>query len=382
MRIAILAHGLRYGGGISVGKNLIAALGRIAPHNEYFITIPAGVSYEEACSLLNQRQVFVFKGTGNTLKRLYYETVTLPQLVNNFSPDAVLALGNIALQRSRLPQVLYLHNPYYVYPRRNYGMTMTMRVKTEVAIQRWLFARDLQRIQVLCCQTQAMTKRVRSTYHHEGRIEQCPNVLSEFTVTGKAPVELPKSLERVSNKRRLFYLTAYYSHKNLEVLLDLFRKYGDELSEYAVVITISPEQSAAAADFLKSIDTYRLGDHIVNVGPLSQADLAIYFGCAQALFMPTLLESLSGTYLEAMHFGVPILTTDADFAREACGDAAVYFDPANFRSMVDAIKSLDSVRDGLIERGRNRLHEMCATWDNVGRDILSFLEDIVIRAPD
>ena len=34
--------------------------------------------------------------------------------------------------------------------------------------------------------------------------------------------------------------------------------------------------------------------------------------------LPSLLESYSGAYVEAMSFGVPIVTSDRDFAREVC----------------------------------------------------------------
>jgi hypothetical protein len=43
MRIAVMAHALHVAGGLSVGQNLIAAFGRVAPGNEYLITIPAAV---------------------------------------------------------------------------------------------------------------------------------------------------------------------------------------------------------------------------------------------------------------------------------------------------------------------------------------------------
>lgn len=79
-----------------------------------------------------------------------------------------------------------------------------------------------------------------------------------------------------------------------------------------------------------------LEDSIINVGPLSQQDLGAFYKHCDALVMSTRLESF-GTYLEAMHFGMPILTSDLDFAHEVCGDAALYFNPWNAESIRDAI---------------------------------------------
>ncbi len=44
-----------------------------------------------------------------------------------------------------------------------------------------------------------------------------------------------------------------------------------------------------------------------------QKELAGYFCNSNALLLPALLESFSATYLEAMYFGLPILTSNLDF---------------------------------------------------------------------
>jgi glycosyltransferase involved in cell wall biosynthesis len=41
-----------------------------------------------------------------------------------------------------------------------------------------------------------------------------------------------------------------------------------------------------------------------------------------------------------MHLGTPILTSDLDFAREVCGEAAVYFSPWDPDAMATAIERL------------------------------------------
>ena len=97
---------------------------------------------------------------------------------------------------------------------------------------------------------------------------------------------------------------------------------------------------------------------VINAGPVPQSHLASYFAASQALLLPTLLESFSGSYVEAMHFGVPILTSDMDFAREVCGEAALYFDPHVPKSICQAICTLrDNVekREELAAKGAQRV---------------------------
>ena len=378
MRIVIVAHGLRSGGGISVGQNIIAALGRLAPQHHYLVSAPAGLGYEKVCHLLPQHEVSSFPHGGNLVRRYFYETQELPKLIREFNANAALCLGNVALQSVKIPQALLLHNPYYVYPSTHFGRSISLRERLLVAIQRHQFARDLNRIRLLLCQTDAMATRVRKTYDYQGALQICPNAVSRVTLDGAKydSTSLPEPLARVSNKRRLFYLTAYYSHKNLEAVVDLFDKKRDALRNYAAVLTIDPTQSYGAKKLLETIRSRGLEDTIINVGPLPQQSLSTYFKNCHALFMPSLLESFSGTYLEAMHFGLPILTSNFDFAQTVCGDAACYFDPLNQDDMLRAILSIDKGSEDLVARGHSRLNGLFRGWDEIGAEFLAAAESI------
>ena len=376
MRIVVVAHGLRTGGGISVGRNIIAALGRLAPEHQFLVTIPPKLGYEEVCAEIPQYETSVFGGGANLAQRWYYDIVELPRLVRRFGADVALGLGNVAVQGVDMPQALLLHNPYYVYSRRHYGCSISRRMLLQIAVQRWQFARDLRGIRLLLCQTKAMEERVRGVYGYRSPVQICPNAVSQFALAEASKGSaFPASLARAAGKRRLLYLTAYYSHKNLEVLVDLFRDRASELRDYAAVITVSPDQGAGATKLLKAIREHGLDDSIVNVGPLPQTEIASYFANCHALLMPTLLESFSGAYLEAMHFGLPILTSGLDFAREVCGDAASYFDPWDLNSIVGAIRGLEQ-RSVLVAKGKARLKEMFCSWDDVGQDVLRALEEM------
>ena len=83
----------------------------------------------------------------------------------------------------------------------------------------------------------------------------------------------------------------------------------------------------------------------------------IYSQC-DALLMPTLLESFSIVYLEAMYYRLPILTSEMWFAKAVCGDAAMFFDPFDAEDIlhsIDAVMSDSTLRAKLIDAGLYRL---------------------------
>lgn len=96
--------------------------------------------------------------------------------------------------------------------------------------------------------------------------------------------------------------------------------------------------------------------------------------------MPTLMESFSGTYLEAFHFGTPVLTSDLDFARETCGEAALYFDPTDTASIRDAIvrvRNKPLLAALMRVSGEDQLARLEASWDQIAANLLDQLIPLV-----
>jgi glycosyltransferase involved in cell wall biosynthesis len=111
--------------------------------------------------------------------------------------------------------------------------------------------------------------------------------------------------------------------------------------------------------------------------------LANYYRHSSALILPTLLESFTATYLEAMQFDCPVLTSDLDFAREVCGEAAIYFDPWNVDDMCNAILRLrddPALQRNLRLQGRERLQKVFPDWKHITADALGHLIGFVKHA--
>ena len=97
---------------------------------------------------------------------------------------------------------------------------------------------------------------------------------------------------------------------------------------------------------------------------------------ADAFILPTLLESFCRPYDEAMHFDLPILTSDRDFARERCQDAAIYFDPLDAASVAGSMARVmedADLRQRLVANGR-RILAQAPTWDAIAARFVEVLE--------
>jgi len=97
---------------------------------------------------------------------------------------------------------------------------------------------------------------------------------------------------------------------------------------------------------------------VMNTGPVQPDECPSLYRECDAMFLPTLLECFSASYPEAMAMEKPILTTDMGFARSICGNAALYFKPADPEDAVKKIHTLindKQLRNSLVEQGKKQL---------------------------
>ena len=371
MRIVLDAHNLNGFGGYSVGKNIIRTLSQIAPMHEYLAIVPGG------CNNINEEdianvQVLVCPPIP-LWKRILWLLYVAEKAIIEFRPDWIWGLGNSGMVKPPCRQSVICQDAHYVYPPSRYAFeSWTYKIKKQLAKRR--LRKCLGNASMVYCQTETMRKRFAAEFNYPiERIGLCPNAVSGFLSRDEKGV-VPAPLARYQDRFKLFVLTKCYGHKNLNGILKMYAQFRDQLRNTLCIWTIERSQHVFAPKLLDGIEREGLEDLIVNVGPLDQTELGQYYGACDALFLPTLLESFSSTYLEAMHFGVPIITSDLDFAHEVCGDAAMFVDPWSTESMKDGIVKLAAdteAREDLIARGSRRLATcMPPGWPEILRSVL------------
>ena len=379
-KVVLLAHGLSVAGGRSVGQNIIESLGRIRRHYEYLIFAPQGVGYE-SISLPSRSKVIWVDPKLSKFKRIFFDLFVLSHHIRQFKPQIVWGLGNMGLTNPGAFQAILYHKPQLVYPLKNNPREKKIKRLSNELI-RFQLRRSLKQTSLVFCQTPVMADRFRKSFNYDGDIALCPNAISG-QLTDAESVRVPKVLEKLQGKFVLFVLTRYYAHKNLELLVETFNRYRNELADVTCLLTISPDDHPQAGELLDSIQRHKLSEQLVNIGNLPQNELEGHYRHVGALLLPTLLESFSGTYIEAMRFGCPIITSDLDFAQYVCGDAALYFDPWNPGELKDAILRLKSEPEQagqLIDAGKSRLQVLTGSWDDIVDKAMGKIEQMFLES--
>lgn len=383
MRVFITNHNSRGGGGVSVASNLLSSFMRVAPNNEYFVTIPPGLGYEQCLEGASRCQWLAYEHRGyyrlsGQLKRWLWETHTLPLIVERFRPDVIFNMANRGFLNPAAPQATFIQDAHLFYPFAQFG-NITLKQRFMFHYHRAHLRKSLRHTGLLFCQTAVAADRLRAFYRIRVPVELCPTQHCGNSISLSTVGEVPASLKGLHGKFKLIVVAYYYPHKNLEIIPRVFERYRESLKNVVVILTICPEESGQAGSLLAGVRARGLEDCIVNVGPIPREELPSYYAHVDGVLLPTLLESFSGTYLEAMTYGRPILTSDLDFARGVCGDAARYFKPLDPQSVFEAIVDVaesEQLRKCLVDAGKAVLARAESSWDAVAARIVARLEQL------
>ncbi len=361
-----------------MGINFVKQLKSVAPQHKYLAVVPRNAGYEDIELPPGSKRYIVTVGE-SSFERWRFEKYILPGIVRDFEPDVVFGIANLGLVNPPCKQAILFHRPQLVYlPKHRMGFGW-QRTLVEHVFKKRVFA-CLPKTQLVFCQTPVVRRRFSRTFKFpEDRIKIMLMGVSEFSKVSREHTTKPYIFNR-KGCLTLFFLSRFYTYKNHEVLIDVFTNYRDSLDNVRCIITIEPSQRWKASGFLSKIKKYNLEKHIVNVGVLKQSEIAAYFYNSDVFFSPTLLESFGLPYLEAMYFGLPILTSDLDFARSVCDDAAIYFDPwkpADIVEKILMIKNSKSLREKLIEKGKRRVSSFSKSWEGTTAETIRELEALV-----
>jgi glycosyltransferase involved in cell wall biosynthesis len=157
--------------------------------------------------------------------------------------------------------------------------------------------------------------------------------------------------------------------------------------DIGIFVTVSPAHGSPAKRFISKIRENGRDAVICNLGEVPFKDVRSCYDIAHALLLPTFLESFSNAYLDAMRSGAGIITSDMDFARVVCGDAALYVDPSDVSAVVSALLSLESDTvewKKRVDIGKRRVDKFFLRWDEIAGKMVSALEKAAdgLNAPD
>ncbi len=131
--------------------------------------------------------------------------------------------------------------------------------------------------------------------------------------------------ERYTEGREYFlYAGSFEDDSSLINLLKAFSIFKKRQKTNWKLVLVNREQHLASR-FTEALKTYKYRDDVVVLAKEAE-DLSSLFGAAYAFVYPVAREDYGLYILEAMHFGIPVLTVQNKILQEIAGEAAIYYE--------------------------------------------------------
>jgi len=383
--ILLNAAALHFGGGHTLALRFLELLPRVDPVTRYVALVCEGCGFE-ALKADNLSPILVPWRRFSRMRQFLFYNLTVPALARRLKASAVFSMGNFASFALPCPQAVIFHNPHFIYPETALSLLHSPPQRILYQWQRGLLRAGLRR-SIVAAQTHSARRRLIDQFALEPRnVHVIPNALAHASQKMALDAHLLSRLAANPRPMKLLCLARYYPHKNLDLLLSVAHLL-DRMAPgvFCILTTFSPADHPRAESLAEAIAACpgASSPPIVNLGPVPAAQTVALFRHCWACLFPTLLESFSGTYLEAMAAGRPILTSDRDFAREVCGEAALYFDPTNAQDVANAVLRLyrdPGLWDRLSTAALQRRRSYVRTWEDVTHDIVRLLHFVARTA--
>ena len=379
-KIIICVNGVssRSGGGLSILTNLVASFALLKNKKFiFFVLVPINfpINFKDKFEYPKHIKIIRFPLPSylNFLYPLLNITI-LPWLICKLKCHVLLNLSDIPMP-IKVKQIFLFDWAYAAYPEKINLSTMPVSSFLKRKLKFYLFFHYSRCIDICIVQTEIFKKKL-------GMLYKIPHI----EVMNNAV-----SLDKISDLRnkfilgsgyKLLYLTHYYSHKNIEILLPLAKEILSRDLDIKLITTLDPKEHKNAQNFLNEIASNNLSSVILNIGTVKMSDVPKLYNSVDAIIMPSLLESFSGTHIEALYYGKNIFTSDLDFAHSACKNAAYYFNPHShldiLETIVQGMKNKKMAKQKILY-GKKILKNFF-TWHQIAKKMILLIDDLLITS--
>jgi glycosyltransferase involved in cell wall biosynthesis len=308
--------------------------------------------------------------------RFWQEQMSLPSVIRQSGADVLLSVGNFALRRSPVPQILLSRNSLYtstdflrdLHQRREYGLWLDTRVKGNLARHSIHWAdRTVAPTEAFAQELSQWTGREVVAIHHGFDHE------AFFRDQTLLPEDIRQKLDRETEKDtlRLLYVSHYNYYRNFETLFRALPLICERLGGRKVRLFLTcrlrseDNPGSYSADAASALVTQlQLGDSVVQLGAIPYSLLHHVYRACSVYVTPAYAESFAHPLVEAMASGLPVVASDLAVHREICEDAAIYFQrfsPEELAAKVCQVASSGELADQLSKRGQERARAF--SWD-------------------
>ena len=353
MTFLINASNLKNGGGLQVADSICRQLHRFQEHFFFVVLSSQLAATQKAMAGVGNVKCVTYDLKDDWRSLLLGRNRFLDGLVEENHVDAVLTVFGPSRWRPRVPHLCGFARAQLIKDV-NPNVNPNFKERLTYAVWRWGFRRSSDTFYTENAYISAILPKIipgakvyTVTNYYNQVFDQPENWTRNVNVNHN------DNLNENENGKMLTLLTVSSTavHKNLGIMVPvseyLERVHPDFCFRFVLTCSEAPFPLPE-----------HLRKHFVFIGKVDVAECPNLYEQADIMFMPTLMECFTATYPEAMRMDVPIVTTDLEFARGLCGEAACYYSALDAEAAAEAIYKVatdEAYRQQLTAYGKDQL---------------------------
>ncbi len=322
---------------------------------------------------------------------MWHEQASLRTLIASEKIDVLVSLGNFALFRSPVPQLLFSRNDLYFsrdFLRDLSNRGLYLQIVTTL-LKRAMAKASMRAAQVNVSPTFAFAEKLAS---YNGGDPERFEVLrfgfdrAKFTEGSGLLDPAQTAALRIGDRvRRILHVSHYNYFRNFETLIralplidEMLHARTGENALLVLTTDIRPGKSYGGYDATLAselIDRLGVRDRIAMLGEVPYDTLNDLYRQADLFVCPSYSESFGHPMLEAMASGLPIVAANLPVHREICGESALYFDAFDENQLArECVRVLTehNLRDKLRANGEVEIRRF--SWDDHVARLIEIIE--------
>lgn len=376
MRLMIDASLQSVGGGVQVAVNFINNILNDKFIDDLLIIVSPQVDEQIDVNLKPKTNYYVFPNSSSFFK--FKQGKELSELEKKFKPDLVFIVFGPSYWKPKAKSIQGFALPLMVY-----GETVNKlhanNLMKKLRINLLHFLRKFQirnNFDYVVVETNTFKSLVKSKFN----IDENKIFVVENSFNNKFNMNEDLKLINKKNKYDFFVPTAYYPHKNLERLVDVAYILKEKYSLYITFNFLLAKDSSAWSKIFTLAEHKNVQEYFNTYGPVRNNVISEIYKKNDCVILPTIAEVSSAVYPETFISKKLLFTSDLDFARELCGDAAVFFNPFSPEDVANKIFNVLNdlpLQEQLLKSSENQLLNQYISpeekWEKQKKLILSLI---------
>lgn len=361
------------GGGQKVAFNFVNGLSKYFPCESIIVLCIENSPIHQLLKDSSQIEVHTVKDM-NTIQRIAWEISFGRAFLRKIQPDIIYTIFGYPLFPKKYIQVIGEADSNLFFPEIDFWQDYSKSRRIIKALIDTYRKIGLRRADGVIFENATMEKRSHQLYHLSPE-RTCYIKPSLFDL----PDEVKSQSGHNGRPFRLLLLCGWQRNKNFMILPAVLEHLKSQGVDAELYFSVSADETCDEyCIFYRELQERKVENQVKFLDRISPEKLPQVYAEVDAVLLLSRLESFSNNIIEAWKYERPLVISDAEWSRELVGDAAIFVNRDEVKSIASAIRTLaesPEARQELVMHGRNTY----ATYPDIeghARQVLIFLEKI------